>query len=153
MGQLDGKNVVTAFIRDVSLEKKSAELLAIEKANSEKLLLNVIPAHIAVRLKNGETNISEQFDDVTVLFSDLAGFTAMSSNLTSQELIVMLNTLVSAFDALTIELHVEKIKTIGDAFFAVGGLDSRRKNHPQQVVQLGVDMLKAVARYNVTQRP
>lgn len=165
-GLLNGRMVMTIFIRDITQEHKQRELLEMEKKNSEQLLLNVLPEKIAMRLKNGEQNIADRFEDVTCLFSDMVNFTEMGGHLTPGELVEMLNALVIQFDEHTTAFGIEKIKTIGDAFFAVGGLDvgSRQttenavksaatRSHPEQVCRLGIAMLMSVDDYNAHMRP
>ena len=103
-----------------------AKDLEAERARSERLLLNVLPQRIIDRLNAGETLIADRHDDVTVLFSDVVGFTEISSRLPTAELIVELNELFSGFDAICEATGVEKIKTIGDAYLAIGGLVDER---------------------------
>ena len=95
-----------------------------ERAKSQRLLLNVLPQRIIDRLAAGETLIADGHDDVTVLFSDVVGFTTISSELAPAALVEQLNALFSGFDAICDETGVDKIKTVGDAYLAVGGLDA-----------------------------
>jgi adenylate cyclase len=97
--------------------------LEVEKAKSQRLLLNVLPQRIVDRLEAGEALIADGHDDITVLFSDVVGFTAISSALEPATLVGALNELFSGFDAICEETGVDKIKTVGDAYLAVGGLD------------------------------
>lgn len=119
-----------------------------ERARSQALLLNILPQAIIDRLGDGETTIADRYDSVTVLFSDLVGFTSISSDLEPQLLVSELNSLFSAFDALCERTEVEKIKTIGDAYLAVGGLPGTRMDHATAVAELAIGMLEAVARLN-----
>jgi class 3 adenylate cyclase len=119
-----------------------------ERARSQTLLLNILPQPIIDRLGAGETTIADRFDSVTVLFSDLVGFTAISSDLEPQVLVRELNRLFSEFDALCERTQVEKIKTIGDAYLAVGGLPGTREDHVAAVAELGLGMVDAVAALN-----
>ena len=93
-----------------------------ERAKSRRLLLNVLPQRIADRLAEGETRIADRHDDVTVLFSDFVGFTRISAHLPPAVLVTELDELFRGFDAICDATGVEKIKTIGDAYLAVGGL-------------------------------
>ena len=88
------------------------ELLNIEQMKSEKLMLNILPKPIAERLKKGESNIAGAYPEVTVLFSDLVGFTKMSSQKTATELVKLLNQIFTLFDKRAEDLGLEKIKTI-----------------------------------------
>jgi len=112
----------------------------VERAESERLLLNVLPASVSKRLQHGENPIADDFSDVTVLFADLVEFTPMASKLTAVEVVTMLNGLFSQFDELVAERGLEKIKTIGDAYMAVGGLPEPQLNHANRVVDLALAM-------------
>jgi class 3 adenylate cyclase len=91
-------------------------------AENERLLLNILPASIAARLRSGETWIADRFDDMTVLFADVVGFTELSSRLTPAEVVRLLSDVFSMCDQLAEQFHLEKIKTVGDAYMVVGGL-------------------------------
>ena len=96
----------------------------------QSLLLNILPNEVVRRLHRGEAVIADRFDDVTILFSDLVGFTqASSAGLPAPRVVEALNGLFSAFDRLAHELGIEKIKTIGDAYMAVAGLPEPRADH------------------------
>lgn len=96
--------------------------LEAERAKSQRLLLNVLPQRIIDRLAGGETLIADRHDDVTVLFSDIVEFTTISAALTPTALVEQLNDMFSAFDAICDATGVDKIKTVGDEYLAVGGL-------------------------------
>jgi len=115
-----------------------------EKARSQSLLLNVLPQRIVDRLESGETQIADRLPEVTVLFGDIVGFTETSSNLEPHVLVAELNALFSRFDALCEEAGVEKIKTIGDAYLAVGGLPGTNPDHCRAVAGLALAMVEAV---------
>ncbi len=129
-------------------EQEYLEQLRIEREQSEKLLLNILPVPIADRLKRGESTIADGFSEVTVLFSDLVGFTAMSAQMSATKLVQNLNRLFSAFDALAIDLGVEKVKTIGDAYMVVGGLPIPQGDHAERIADMGLGMLEAIDVYN-----
>jgi len=117
-----------------------------ERARSQSLLLHILPQSIIDRLDAGETTIADRYPSVTVLFSDLVGFTAISSDLDPQQLVTELNRLFSEFDTLCERTEVEKIKTIGDAYMAVGGLPGTREDHAEAVAELALGMVESVAR-------
>jgi class 3 adenylate cyclase len=119
------------------------EALDAEKKKSEALLLNVLPAAIAERLKSENRPIADGFQDVSVLFADIVGFTKLSERLTPQELVGRLNELFSAFDDLLDRFRLEKIKTIGDAYMVVGGLNGG-KDHALALTELALDMLARI---------
>ena len=94
-----------------------------ERARSERLLLNVLPQRIVDRLAAGETLIADRHEAVSVLFGDIVGFTEISGRLAPAVLIAELNQLFSDFDAICEGTGVEKIKTVGDAYLVIAGLD------------------------------
>ena len=135
-----------------SLEKKSLRdrekqfivELEREKQRSETLLLNILPQGIVNRMRNGETVIADHVDEVTILFCDLVGFTAISQALPAARTIDFLGRIFSAFDRLAAEHGVEKIKTIGDAYMVVGGIPEHQPDHALRIATLAPRMLEAV---------
>lgn len=121
---------------------RTEEALAAERARSEALLLNVLPASIARRLLAGEKPIADRFDEVTVLFSDIVGFTKVSEKTPPAELVALLDDLFSAFDVEIHRLGLEKIKTIGDAYMVAGGIPTPRPDHVEAIVELGLAMAR-----------
>jgi hypothetical protein len=107
-------------------------LLLAEQQRSERLLLNVLPAPIAERLKAGEAVIADAFPEVTVLFADLVDFTRRSQRTGPAQVVATLNELFSAFDALAQQQGLEKIKTIGDAYMAPAGYPPRVPTTPRR---------------------
>lgn len=120
------------------------QLLQLEQEKSEQLLLNVLPAPIAERLKQSPGVIADHFDEVTVLFADIVGFTALSATMDPESVVTMLNEVFSLFDQLAEQHRLEKIKTIGDAYMVVGGLPMPRSDHAQAVVAMALDMCQSV---------
>ena len=114
------------------------------RAELDALLLNVFPRPIIDRLNAGETLIADRHEEVTVVFSDLVGFTEISSRLEVGDLVARLNALFSAFDASCDALGVEKIKTIGDAYLAVAGLPGSSSDHVAAAADLALAMRAAV---------
>jgi adenylate cyclase len=119
--------------------------LEAEQERSRQLLLNVLPQRIIDRLEAGESRIADRHDNVTVLFSDFVGFTAISARLAPAVLVDELNGLFRAFDALCDANGVEKIKTVGDAYLAVGGLSGDWLAGASAVAETAVGMLDTVA--------
>lgn len=117
-----------------------------ERARSEQLLLNVLPSPIGERLKRGEAPIADTFPEVTILFTDLVGFTELSGRLPAAELVEILNEVFSEFDTLALAHGVEKIKTIGDAYLAVAGIPVPREDHAAAIAELAIDMLRVQQR-------
>jgi class 3 adenylate cyclase len=128
------------------IDERTKELYA-EKQTSERLLLNVLPAPIAERLKREQGVIVDGFDQVSVIFADIVGFTAMSASTTPERLVAMLDELFSVFDDLA-EVHgLEKIKTIGDAYMAVAGIPEPRDDHAPAAARMALDMQAALQEY------
>jgi len=123
-------------------------LLELEQDKTERLLLNVLPRSIASRLKQGERTIAERYDDVTVLFADVVDFSSWAGRTDPEYLVSLLNDLFSRFDQLAGERGLEKIKTIGDSYLAVGGLPERREDHAGAVAHLALEMLGALREFN-----
>ncbi len=129
-------------------EWEIVEALRIEKERSEHLLLNILPKAIVTRLNCGETVIADQLSDVTILFADLIDFTRLSSQLSARDLVRLLSGLFSEFDRLALDLGVEKIKTVGDAYMLAGGLPEPRTDHAHAVADMALAMIEAVKRAN-----
>ncbi|WP_293123856.1 adenylate/guanylate cyclase domain-containing protein [Microcoleus sp. bin38.metabat.b11b12b14.051] len=149
--------MLTALSRTAQIEKLARERihqaeqlqaaylqLELEQAKSEQLLLNVLPAAIALRLKDNEHNIAESFGEVTVMFADIVGFTELSSRISATAVVKVLNDIFSAFDHLADRHGLEKIKTIGDAYMVVGGLPTPREDHAEAVANMAIDMLHEI---------
>ena len=116
------------------------QLLAEEQKKSERVLLNVLPSSIARRLKEHQGLIADGHADVTVMFTDLVNFTQLTETLSPEQMISLLNTIFSGFDQLCEKYHVEKIKTIGDAYMAVGGLNRDHPNYTNDIADLALEM-------------
>jgi class 3 adenylate cyclase/Tfp pilus assembly protein PilF len=148
--ELREKNSIIEKERELSdtLNRNLAQTLYAlehEQATSDRLLLNVLPESIAERMKAGETTIADHFESVTVLFADLVGFTSLASRMNPVQVVEILDSLFSTFDALA-QLHgVEKIKTIGDAYLAVCGVPRAVENHTENIAAFALDMCSAVS--------
>jgi adenylate cyclase len=127
-------------------EQKHFEELRTEKLRSESLLLNILPQTIVTRMRKGEAIIADRFDDATILFSDLVGFTALASGLSPDRILEMLSSVFERFDVAVQERGLEKIKTIGDAYMVAGGLPEPLPDHAHRVAALAIDMLDIVQR-------
>ena len=110
------------------------------KKLSDKLLHNILPDEVAEELKEKGESSAKDFEDVSVLFSDFRGFTSISEHLTAQELVEELNICFKAFDSIITSYGMEKIKTIGDAYMAAGGLHIPRTSTTKDVVMAGLEM-------------
>jgi adenylate cyclase len=139
-----GSSLQKKHMRDHELEM--VEALRIEKERSEELLLNILPRAVVTRLNGGETVIADQLADVTILFADLIDFTRLSSKLSARDLVRLLSGLFSEFDRLALDLGVEKIKTVGDAYMLAGGLPEPRTDHAHAVADMALAMIETVKR-------
>jgi class 3 adenylate cyclase len=122
--------------------------LRAEKQKSEQLLLNILPRRIAEDLKRKPDAIAEQFNEATILFADIVGFTPLSSTMSAIELVNFLNQIFSAFDQLADWHGLEKIKTIGDAYMAVGGIPVPRDDHAEAVAKMALGMQEVIGQLN-----
>ena len=115
---------------------------------NERLLLNVLPASIANKLKQQVGIIAERFDDASVLFADIVGFTPLSARLSPTELIESLNRVFSGFDELADHHKLEKIKTIGDGYMVAGGLIEQNADHLAAMATMALAMHENVRKLN-----
>jgi len=125
------------------------ESVEFERQRAEKLLLNILPSSIAQRLKEKDTIIADDFEKVTILFADLVGFTAYSEKLSPKTLVEVLNKVFSLFDNLVEKYHLEKIKTIGDAYMVAGGLPSPKLDSTEAIADLALEMQKVLRQFNL----
>ncbi|MFP8873727.1 MAG: adenylate/guanylate cyclase domain-containing protein, partial [Myxococcota bacterium] len=114
---------------------------------TDNLLSNVIPQPIAERLKHGE-QIADAYDEVTVLFADLVGFTALTQRVVARRVVITLNDIFSAFDVIAAQHNVEKIKTTGDGYMAVAGVFHWTEDHAESCARMALEMHEAIKRYN-----
>lgn len=141
-----GSSLEKKHLRDK--EREASEALQIEKERSEQLLLNILPAPIVTRLKEGETVIADHLTNVTILFADFVGFTQLSSMLSAPDLVGILSRVFAEFDKLALRFGVEKIKTIGDAYMAACGLFGGREDHAHAVADMALAMIETVSLMN-----
>ena len=140
---------IGAALRRHSLRTLENEYLAkieTEKRHSENLLRNILPTEIVTRLRNGETNIADHFEDASVIFADVVGFGKITARMKAFEIVACLNQLFSEFDKLAENAGIEKIKTIGDNYMAVCGVPTPRPNHARLAAKFALDMVAATAR-------
>jgi len=116
------------------------------QARSDSLLRNILPAAIAERLKYESGLIAEQFDQASIMFADVVNFTPMSSDLSPDQLVNLLNDVFSEFDGLVEKAGLEKIKTIGDAYMVAAGVPIPRPDHAQALAALALDLREALDR-------
>ncbi|MEE3715217.1 adenylate/guanylate cyclase domain-containing protein [Tumidithrix elongata RA019] len=153
---------VLVIFRDITPRLKIEALLNQEKKNTERLLLNILPAPIVAQLKQLDANtninpseavIAQHFADTTVLFADIVGFTQIAATLNPTSLIDLLNHIFSVFDRLTEKHGLEKIKTIGDAYMVVGGVPMPKIDHAEAIADMALDMQGAIAQFQLAGIP
>ncbi|MBO9999144.1 MAG: response regulator [Cyanobacteria bacterium SID2] len=140
---------ILGVLDDITQRKLADEALKAEKQKSEHLLLNILPRAIVDRLKQLEGPIADRFDNATVLFADIVGFTALASQTSPVELVNLLNQIFSIFDRLAEKHGLEKIKTIGDAYMVAGGLPVPRPDHAEAIANMALDMLEAISNFQL----
>ncbi|XP_064233079.1 adenylate cyclase type 6 isoform X2 [Aotus nancymaae] len=126
-----------------------------ENRQQERLLLSVLPQHVAMEMKEDINTKKEDMmfhkiyiqkhDNVSILFADIEGFTSLASQCTAQELVMTLNELFARFDKLAAENHCLRIKILGDCYYCVSGLPEARADHAHCCVEMGVDMIEAIS--------
>ncbi|MFL7869540.1 MAG: adenylate/guanylate cyclase domain-containing protein [Anaerolineales bacterium] len=115
---------------------------------SEALLLNILPKEIAAILKNESRTIADQYDEASVLFADMVGFTPLSAKLPPVEMVELLNEVFSFFDSLLDKYGVEKIRTIGDSYMVASGVPRRRPDHAQALTHMALEMRDYIAKHS-----
>ncbi|NJL00704.1 MAG: PAS domain-containing protein [Spirulinaceae cyanobacterium SM2_1_0] len=133
--------------RDITQRKQVEAALQQQQQRSEQLLLNILPAPIAEQLKQGSGSIADQFDQATILFADIVGFTALAGQMSAKEVVFLLNHIFSLFDKLVEWHELEKVKTIGDAYMAVGGVPTEHGDSVAAIADLALDMQAAISSF------
>lgn len=141
--------LVIYFVREKDRLKAELDeqhrLLKVEQERSERLLLNVLPGHIAERLKRDQSVIADGLADCTVMFADLVDFTRLSEELPPRDMIALLNEIFSWFDMLAENYGLEKIKTIGDAYMVAGGLLDNDSKYTEEIVSMALEIRDKIA--------
>ena len=127
-------------------EREYLQQLTSEKERSETLLRSILPDPIVLRLNAGETAIADRFEEVSILFADIVGFTPAAALTTPGRLVERLDRVFREFDTLARALGVEKIKTIGDAYMAAAGLPRPRLDHAEAIAAFALGILDALER-------
>lgn len=139
-----GVALILAFFAWRSYRRKRLDnlIIAAEKKKSDELLLNILPVETAEELKQFGSAKARNFDMVTVMFTDFKGFTALSEKLSAEELVHEINESFVAFDNIIQKHGIEKIKTIGDAYMAAGGLPTPKSTHAIDVVSAALEIME-----------
>ncbi|MBQ5471873.1 MAG: hypothetical protein IIT58_07715 [Treponema sp.] len=156
-----GTVIIYFYIREQRIKKENMRLeslvqertrdLALEKEKSDKLLRSILPDKIADRLKESDKkSFGESFDNATLLFSDIVGFTKVSSGQSAEEIVRALNNLFTLFDERAKKMGVEKIKTIGDSYMAACGIPEENPDHARIMIEFAKGMYEDLNNYNKT---
>jgi len=119
---------------------RTNKIIEAEKDRSENLLLNILPHETAEELKQHGEAKARRYDMVSILFTDFKGFTAISATLSPEELVKEIHHCYKAFDEIVTRHGIEKIKTIGDAYMAAGGLPVPNETHPMDVIKAAIEI-------------
>uniref|UniRef100_A0AC35U3E2 Guanylate cyclase n=1 Tax=Rhabditophanes sp. KR3021 TaxID=114890 RepID=A0AC35U3E2_9BILA len=134
------------------VEERTQEYLA-EKKKVEELLHQLLPPSVAVQLISGKSVQAESYEMVSIYFSDIVGFTSLSSLSTPMEVVNLLNDLYIAFDNVVDNFDVYKIETIGDAYMVVSGLPEKNLDHASQIASMSLALLHRVKTFVIRHRP
>jgi class 3 adenylate cyclase len=141
--------LVIYFVREKDRLKSALDdqhhLLQVEQERSERLLLNVLPGHIADRLKRDPSVIADGIADCTVMFADITDFTRLSEEMPPRDMVALLNEIFSWFDMLADNYELEKIKTIGDAYMVAGGLLDHDAKYTEAIADMALEVRDQIA--------
>jgi class 3 adenylate cyclase len=145
---------IALFLRHVNNLENQIHLrtkeISEERDKTDKLLANILPRYVIDDLKIKGTSEPKELDGIAIMFTDFVGFTEISKSITSKELISELNDIFSAFDGITERYSSERIKTIGDAYMCVSGLDASESLPQQNIINIGIEMLSYLRERNLT---
>jgi len=141
-------DLAKSFNETIGSLRTETQLIERENRENEALVLSIFSPAIAKRLRQGEREIAEQVSNVSILFSDLHQFTKLTQSMSPQEVVRLLNELVTGFDEMTDKYGLEKIKTIGDGYMAVCGLGMPRLDHDKRTLDFALEMLSFVRRFS-----
>ncbi|MEH1941895.1 MAG: adenylate/guanylate cyclase domain-containing protein [Nostoc sp.] len=139
---------IRGIFRNVTHRLAGEEVLRHQQEETELLLRKILPTAISKPLEEQSANIAENFADVTVLFADIVGFTEIAASLSAIQLVNLLNPIFSAFDRLSEQHGLKRVKSINDAYMVVGGLPTRRPDRAQAIARMALHMQTAIALFN-----
>ncbi|CAH8444548.1 unnamed protein product [Dicrocoelium dendriticum] len=145
------QNITTNL--EAMVDKRTAQYMD-EKKRAEDLLYSMLPKSVASQLIKKKTVEAESFEMVTIYFSDIVGFTALSANSTPMEVVNLLNALYTLFDDIIGNFRVYKVETIGDAYMVASGLPKRIGNeHARELARMSIAFLKSIFEFQIPHRP
>jgi class 3 adenylate cyclase len=125
--------------RSNGILKTKNDEITYEKTKSEKLLLNILPDSVAAELKEHGKTSSARYESATVMFTDFQGFTMFAEENSPEAVVALLDYYFRAFDAIISKYHIEKIKTIGDAYLCVSGVPAKHKDHASNMIKAALE--------------
>lgn len=146
------KNLEQKVIERTKIIEDQKKEIEEEKEKAEKLLLNILPTETADELKQTGSYKPRKYESVSIIFTDFEGFTRISENLTTDELVEMIDTCYKEFDIITTKYNIEKIKTIGDSYMCVSGLPIENKNHAVSAVNAAFEMHAFINKFNAERK-
>ncbi|MEM7145368.1 MAG: adenylate/guanylate cyclase domain-containing protein [Verrucomicrobiota bacterium] len=146
------EEVVARVNTQLELRRAKEEVQRMHQ-QADALLLNILPQSIADRLKESERNIVDAIPEASILFCDLVGFTPLSAELHPGEVVTLLNDMFSMMDQLAAKHHLEKIKTIGDAYMLAGGVPDPVPDHAAAVASFALDLINEIPSLNQSGQP
>jgi class 3 adenylate cyclase len=141
-------DLAKSFNQTIDSLRQESNLIEQKNLENEALVLSIFSPAVAKRLKQGDRQIADQVSNVSVLFSDLDQFTKLTKSMSPQDVVGLLNEMVTAFDEMADKYGLEKIKTIGDGYMAVCGLSLPRLDHDKRTVDFALEMLAYVSRFS-----
>jgi len=145
----DGTKLFVGFLEDITV-RKSLLIAEAEREASDNLLHNILPEHIAKRLKQDPSHIADHYENTTILFADIVGFTDKTSSMAPHDVVTMLNNLFSQFDYLVGHYDLNKVKTIGDCYMVTSIPSSEIDNDGcSRVCMFALDLMNCVKAYNM----
>ena len=132
--------VISLLVGRSNKQKKSTQLLLGEKKRAEELLLNILPEKVAIEIREKGITVAQQFNNVSVIFTDFVSFTKVAERFSPAQLVGEMHACFKAFDEMLDKCNIEKIKTVGDAYLSVSGLPTPNRNHAVDAVTFALHM-------------